>query len=226
MFYALKLGFGMGYSKDALVDLGLSALLHDVGMFKIPAGIALKSGKLAANEIEIIKTHPELGREILSPFADRYPSLAHVAFEHHERENGHGYPRGLQGRQIHEFAGIVGLLDSYEAMTHHRPYRKALEQSFSAKELIKSKQSLYAPQVVKSFLREISLYPLGSYVKLNNKAIAKVVATDQNHPLRPSVKILYDSEGNKVFDEVIIKLDQNPLFFITDGVMPGEIAFR
>ncbi len=226
MIYALKLGVGLGYAKGKLLELGISALFHDVGMFRVPESIARKSGKLSEVEIGIIKTHPDLGRSILEPFRGNYPSLSAVAYEHHEREGGQGYPRGIQGNDIHEFARVVGLVDSYEAMTHNRPYRKALMQSFSARELIKSKHSLYSPQVIRVFLTEISLYPLGSYVRLNNKAVGEVIATDNSHPLRPDVRILYDGEGNKVIGDVIIKLDQNPLFFIVDGVAQGEITNR
>jgi HD-GYP domain-containing protein (c-di-GMP phosphodiesterase class II) len=223
MIYAIKLGIGLGYPRPRLVELGLSALMHDVGMFRIPESIALKSGKLTEREIEIIKTHAEIGRDIMNPLSSSYPSLTAVAYEHHEREGGQGYPRGLKGNEIHEFARIIGLADSYEAMTHNRPYRKALMQSFSAKELIKSKSALFSQVVIKVFLKEISLYPLGSFVILNNKSIGEVVATDYNHPLRPTVKMLYDGEGKRVQDDVMIKLNENPLFFIVDGVSPEEV---
>jgi len=89
--------------------------------------------------------------------------------------------------------------------------------------LIKQKNALFAPFVIKVFLQEISLYPPGSYVLLNNKAVAEVMANDKGHPLRPDVRMLYDGEGNKVHGDIIIKLAQNPLFFIVDGVSQEEI---
>jgi HD-GYP domain-containing protein (c-di-GMP phosphodiesterase class II) len=222
--YAIKLGFGLGYSWAKLLDLGLCSLLHDAGMFKIPESIRLKREKLTGQEVDIIKTHPDMGNDILSAYKGSHPNLSIVAYEHHEREGGQGYPRGLKGNDIHEFARIVAITDSYESMTHHRPYRKALLQNFSAKELIKQKNALFAPFVIKVFLQEISLYPPGSYVILNNKAIAEVVVNDKNHPLRPDVRIIYDAEGNKIHDDIIIKLAQNPLFFIVDGVLQEEIS--
>ena len=221
--YAIKLGFGLGYPGEKLIELGLGSLLHDTGMFRIPDSIKLKREKLTGQEVDIIQTHPDMGRDILKAFSGSYPSLSVVAYEHHEREGGQGYPRGLQGKDINELARIVAITDSYEAMTRHRPYRKALLQPLSAKELIKQKNALFAPFVIKVFLQEISLYPPGSYVLLNNKAIAEVVANDKNHPLRPDVKIMFDGDGNKVFDNIVIKLSQNPLFFIVDGVSQDEI---
>jgi HD-GYP domain-containing protein (c-di-GMP phosphodiesterase class II) len=221
--YSLKLGFGLGYSREKLLELGLASLMHDTGMFRIPESIRMKREKLTGQEVDVIKTHPDIGRDILSVFNANDPYLSKVAYEHHERDGGQGYPRGLKGSDIHEYARIVAITDSYEAMTHHRPYRKALLHPLSAKELIKQKNSLFAPFVIKAFLQEISLYPPGSYVLLNNKAIAEVVANDKNHPLRPEVRILFDGEGNKVYTDVIVKLAQNPLFFIMDGISQDEI---
>ncbi len=216
--YALKLGIGLEYSKEKLLELGMCALLHDVGMFRIPDEITLKQGPLTVYELGVIRTHPEIGRNILHAFRGSYPSLPTVAFEHHEREGGQGYPCGLQGKNVHEFSRIVAFVDSYEAMTHHRPHRATLSQSFSAKELIGQTNTLHAPFVTKAFFKEISLYPLGSHVILNNRAIAEVVAIDQSNPLRPDVRILFDGEGNRMSNGVIIKLSRNPYFFIVGGL--------
>ena len=221
--YALKVGIGMEYAKERLIELGLSAMHYDIGLFRIPEGILRKSGKLNEREAELVKTHVFIGRDILSSFQGRFPDLQEVACQHHERENGQGYPQGLRGHEINELAKIIGLLDSYEAMTHSRPYRKALGPSFSAKELLKTKHAAYSPNVIKAFLREISLYPVGSYVRLNNRAIAEVVETNQNHPLRPTVRILFDGEGNEVVDDVVIRLEHNPLFFIVEGLAKEEL---
>ncbi len=225
MIYALKIGAGFSYSARRLHELALGALFHDIGMFLIPAEITNKSGKLSAGDLTVIKKHPVLGRDILSAF-EEYPWLAEVAYQHHERENGQGYPLGLKGDQISDYAKIIGIVDSYEAMTHNRSYRKALIQAFSAQELIKSKNLLFSPMVIKVFLKEISIYPLGSYVRLNNKVIGQVVGTDQTRPLRPDVRIIFDSEGNRVEEVIVLKLDENPIFFIEDSVAEQELSKR
>ena len=222
MIYAVKIGMGFSFSEKKLHELALAALFHDVGMFLMPKEITNKYGKLSSSDLDIIKRHPAVGRSILTAF-DQFPWLAEVAFQHHERENGKGYPRGLQGSQIHEYAKIVGIVDSYEAMTHNRPYRRALMQAFSAKELIKSKNLLFSPMVIRVFLKEISLYPLGSYVRLNNRAIGRVVGTDSARPLRPDIKIIFDGEGNRVEGDVFIRLDDNPIFFIQDSLSEDEL---
>jgi len=223
MVYTIKMGKGFSYSGRKLGELALAALLHDVGMFQIPEKVTGKFGKLTDEDLALIKRHPEFGRKILNNYEGGHPVLAEAAYQHHERESGQGYPRGLSGLQIMEFSKIISIVDSYEAMTHNRPYRKALMQAFSAKELIKSKHSLFAPNVIKVFLKEISLYPLGSYVRLNNRAIGRVVATDQSRPLRPEVLIIFDAEGHRVFENIVLKLDENPIFYIQDSISEDEL---
>ncbi len=222
MIYAVKIGMGFSYSEKKLHELAMAALFHDVGMFMIPKEITNKYGKLSAADLDTIKKHPVIGKKILSEFREN-PWLAAVAYEHHERENGQGYPRGLKGSEIHDYAKIVGIVDSYEAMTHNRPYRKALMQAFSARELVKSKNLLFSPSVIRVFLNEMSLYPLGSYVRLNNRAIGQVVGTDHARPLRPDIKLIFDGEGRRMEADVVVKLDENPIFFIQDSVSEEEL---
>lgn len=222
MVYALKIGRGLSFNEKRLHELALSALLHDIGMFLIPENITGKDAKLTTDDLNAVKQHPIIGKKILETFK-AHPWTAEVAYHHHERENGQGYPQGLLGDQISEYAKIVGIVDGYESMTHNRPYRKALKQAFSAKELIKSKNMLFSPPIVKVFLKEISLYPLGSFVRLNNKAIGQVIGTDRARPLRPDVKIFFDGEGNRVNEPTILRLDQNSIYFIQDSVSEDEL---
>jgi HD-GYP domain-containing protein (c-di-GMP phosphodiesterase class II) len=223
MIVTLKMGDGLGYDKDRVLELGVSALLHDVGMFILPKEILNKSSSLTAKEIEIMQDHSETGRDILMPFGGKHPWLPEVVYQHHERGNGTGYPRGLRAKDIHEFAQVISLIDGYEAMTHHRPNRQALKQSFTAKELIaQSRDAAFPPHLVKTFLKEITLYPEGSCVVLNNKLVCEVIAIDRNNPLRPDLKILYDESGNRVRQDKFIKLKDNPLHFIVDTVLLEE----
>ncbi|MDO9528604.1 MAG: HD domain-containing phosphohydrolase [Syntrophales bacterium] len=223
---ALKIGRGMEYSKTQLLELGLAALLYDAGMLKIPGSILEKKGRLTESEVAIVRKHTETGRNILFPFKDDYPWLPRVAYEHHERENGQGYPRGIKGDEICEYAKITGIVDTYEAMTHNRAHRKAMIQNVSIRELILSKNLMFSPKIIKAFIKEISLYPIGSYVTLNNKAVGMVVRTDEKNPMKPIVRLLFDGKGNAPTEEVIIKLSENPLIYIVDGVSEEEIPHR
>ncbi len=224
MLYALKIGMGLHYSKRQLFELGLSSLLHDVGMFLLPRSVMFKAGELTAPEIELMRKHVAYGREILSSFGSEYSFLADVAYQHHERLNGSGYPQGLRGTEIIEYAQVLCLMDIYEAMIHDRPNRKALNQTVSAKELLaEAKDTSFPHRIIKVFLEEITLYPEGSCVRLSNGSIAEVIATRPSHPLRPDVRILIDGSGFQVSEDKIIILKDNPLFSIADHVTPDDL---
>lgn len=223
LHYALKIGSGLKYSREELLELGLSALFYDVGMFKIPDAITRKEGKLTDSEADIIRTHTEMGRQLLAVFGDRFPLLSRVAYEHHERENGEGYPRNLKGDEICDFAKIIGIVDTYEAMTHNRPHRRAFLKHSSVKELISSKTRLFSPRIIRVYLEEIGLFPVGSYVKLNNNSVAEVIEINVSHPMKPLIKLLYDSHGNKAPDGEVINLSEHPIFYVAAALHEDDL---
>ena len=221
--YSLKIGQRLGYSEKALLELGLSALLCDIGMYKIPADVLNKKGKLSLEEINLIKAHPQLSRDALISLQKEFPSVIDAIYKHQERENGQGYPDGLKGSEIPEYAKIIGICDSYEAMTHNRPHKKALMQTDSIRELIGSKNQLFSPKIIKAFLDEISIFPVGSYVRLNNRNIGCVVATNRSNPLKPTIKILCDENGRKFAEPRIIDLKANPILNIEGSISRDEV---
>ena len=212
----------MGYEKNRLFELGLAALFHDVGMFRIPAEIINQPESLTEAEADLVRKHPEFGRDLLSAWREEYPFLPQVVYEHQERENGSGYPQGLPGDRMSEYAKIVGIVDTYEAMTHDRPHRRAI----SVRELIESRNRQFSPRIIKVFLEQISLYPIGSFVKLNNRAIGRVIATHDQQPLSPVVKLLYDAAGQKVVEERVVDLRENRLLWIAGNVPVEEMPGR
>jgi HD-GYP domain-containing protein (c-di-GMP phosphodiesterase class II) len=222
MVYAIMIGWHMGYSHIKLTELALSALLHDIGMFMIPEDIFNKKESLSESELALVKRHPDMGKNCLFSFKDDFPWLARAVHEHHERENGQGYPRGIIGDDIIEYAKIIGICDSYEAMTHNRPHKKAIMQFASVRELIETKNLSFSPKILKIFLEEISLYPTGSYVKLNNMSIGRVIATNKDQPLKPIIKILFDGHGGRVTEERIINLKENTVLNILSGISETE----
>jgi HD-GYP domain-containing protein (c-di-GMP phosphodiesterase class II) len=221
--YCLKVGQRLGYPPKALLELGLAALLCDVGMFRIPEEIVNKKGKLSASEIDAVKSHPKLGEEVLLPFKKDFPAAGEAVLQHQERENGQGYPRGLKGDEISEYAKIIGICDSYEAMTHNRPHKKALMQTESIRELIGSKNQLFSPKVIKAFLDEISIFPIGSYVRLNNRNIGCVIATNRMNPLKPTIRLLFDENGRRFIDPKVIDLKAHPILNIEGSVSRDEL---
>jgi len=220
MIYALKIAMQLEYAQADLEALGLAALLHDVGMFTIPDSILRKPEVLSAEETATVRKHPEIGRTALAPWSAEMPWLAQAAYEHHELEDGGGYPRGLRGEQISEFAKIIALASTYEAMTHERPHRRCV----SVRELIDTKNRSFSPRVMRAFLEQISLYPIGSFVRLNNRTLGKVVQTHAGQPLRPVVQILEDADGNRVTEEKTVNLLGNPILWVTGAVSDEELS--
>jgi HD-GYP domain-containing protein (c-di-GMP phosphodiesterase class II) len=222
MIYALKMGVHMEYPRVKLTELALAALLYDVGMFMIPEIVITKEDPLSESELSLIKRHPEMGKNVLYTFKEEYPWLLRAVCQHHERENGQGYPLGIKGEEIDEYAKIIGICDSYEAMTHNRPHKKAIMQFTSVRELVEAK-NFFSPKILKVFLEEISLFPIGSCVKLNNNIIGKVIATNIDQPMKPIIRILFDGHGNTVTEEKLINLKENPVLVITNGVTEEEL---
>ncbi|MDP3285483.1 MAG: HD domain-containing phosphohydrolase, partial [Desulfobacterales bacterium] len=222
--YSLKIGTGLKYPVEELLELGLAALLYDIGFFKIPETITGKKSKLTGTELNTVKKHTEIGKNILSQFNAEHPMLSRVAYEHHERKNGSGYPAGLKDEEICEYAIIIGLADTFGAMIHNRPHRKALAQYFSIKELVALKNSLFPSKYIKVFLDEMGVFPVGSYVRLNNMETGRVIANSKLHPLRPTVKMILNSRGEKLPEEPIIKLEGHPVLYVTAGVSKEDLS--
>jgi HD-GYP domain-containing protein (c-di-GMP phosphodiesterase class II) len=215
---SLMVGKGMGYDKKKLLEVGLAAFLENVGMYRIPEGILQKPTKLETEEIDRIREHPETSAKILSRLGDRYEWLAEAALQVHERADGSGYPRGLKGSEISEVASIIGLVDAYVAMIRKRAYRERILQTDAIRFILKEAKVQFPTKTLKAFLNSISLFPFNTYVKLNNKSIGRVISTDKNHPLRPTVETLYDGLGNKPERREIVRLSDNPLLYIVETV--------
>ena len=222
-FTSLKIGKGLDYDTKMLLRLGLAGFLENVGMYKIPDGILKKEGKLTRDEVQVIKGHPEISSEILSRMGERYQWLANVAVQTHERSDGSGYPKGLKGPEITELASIVGLVDVYVAMIKKRPYRDKFVQTDAIKSIIEASKGLFPQKIVKVFLNQISLFPVNSYVKLNNRSIGRVISTDRDQPLRPTIECIYDGSGNRLKEHLVISLSDNPLLYIESSVNENEL---
>lgn len=196
--YATMLGLAHGYGKDELMTLGLGALLHDIGKTKVPLSLLQKPGKLTEDEFAEIKKHAEYGFLMLKDEPNVPLLSAHCAFQHHERVNGSGYPRGIAGTDIHEYARWIGLVDSYDAMTAHRVYRDALLPHQALEVLFTGAGTLYDQDKIALFRDKIALYPIGITVTLNTGETAVVVDLNASAAHRPIVRVLEDAEGRSV----------------------------
>lgn len=196
--YTLVLAIAHGYSKEELRVIGLGALLHDIGKTQIPIKIVQKPGMLSEEEFRHMQAHTEIGYRILKEEPNIPLLAAHCALQHHERIDGSGYPRGLTGPQIHEYAKWLGVADSYDAMTSNRIYKKAMLPHQAVEALYVGSGTLYEQKQLELFRDRVAIYPLGLTVTLSTGESGVVVKIDPSTPHRPVVRIFKGVEGEEV----------------------------
>jgi HD-GYP domain-containing protein (c-di-GMP phosphodiesterase class II) len=162
--FALRIGQRIDYGLEDLRRLGLAACLHDVGMVTIPRAILEKRDALSAEELAVIRQHPEKSHQMLKALGPEFDWVATVALQEQEREDGSGYPRGLTGDQIHEYAKVVGLADVYESLTHARRYRTMLVP-YDLEEIARSEARAFPEQLHQAMMRALSPFPAGTPVR-------------------------------------------------------------
>lgn len=152
--YAVSLGKSLGLSEKELTGMRYGAVLHDIGKIGIPDAILNKPGKLSEDEFKIIMGHPSIGASILAPI-DFLKDSRDIVEHHHERYDGCGYPFGLKGESIPFAARIVGIVDSWDAMTSDRSYRCALSREKAIRQLEDGSGSQFDPIMVKTFINSV-----------------------------------------------------------------------
>jgi HD-GYP domain-containing protein (c-di-GMP phosphodiesterase class II) len=213
---SLKMGVGMGYDDERLAELGTAAFLHDVGRYKTPEDMSSKEGTPSDQR------HPQISADILSGLNDNYGWLPTVVLQVHERADGSGYPFGLTREEIHEYAFIIGLADMYADMISNGRGGQGIEPHAAIREILDQAQQEFPTTVVKNFVNQVSFFPLGSYVKLNDRSIGRVVNTNPDYPLRPTVEVLNDGIGGAVGNTRVVDLSQQILLYITGSMDETE----
>jgi HD-GYP domain-containing protein (c-di-GMP phosphodiesterase class II) len=195
--YAAVLGMALGLKRDQLIELGIGAMLHDIGKTQIDPKILDKPEKLTDKEFEEIKKHTTYGYEILREQPDIPLLSAHCALQHHERVDGSGYPRSLQGNEIHEYGKIVGLVDVYDALVANRSYRKGY-LPHEALDIIFASSQQFDLTMMTTFRDHIIIYPVGMMVTLTTGEKGVVVDVNSRHPHRPIVRVLKNPRGENI----------------------------
>jgi HD-GYP domain-containing protein (c-di-GMP phosphodiesterase class II) len=141
----------MGLPKNQVDGARLAGMIHDLGKISVPADILSKPSRLTENEFDLVKTHPEVGYDILKGIEFPWP-IAQITLQHHERMDGSGYPQGLSREDILVEAKILAVADVVEAMVSHRPYRPAFPLDNALKEIAQRRGTLYDADVVDACL--------------------------------------------------------------------------
>lgn len=195
--YSAALGMAMGLPRDQMIDLGVGAMLHDIGKTQIPMEILMKPGKLTDEEFALMKEHSLLGYQMLKDIPDIPLLSAHCALQHHERLDGSGYPRELKGDEIHLYGKIVGIADVYDALTTNRVYRKAF-LPHEALEYLFTSTGQFDSNLIAVFRDHVAIYPIGLIVTLSNGVKAVVVDINTKYPQRPIVRVLKNADGQEI----------------------------
>jgi HD-GYP domain-containing protein (c-di-GMP phosphodiesterase class II) len=217
-FYTILMGLSLKYPPEKVKELGIASLLIDAGMLKIPVYILHKQSTLTDQEYNTVKTHPIHGYKLLKQLGEVPENIAIVCLQHHEQYDGRGYPRGLKGHQIDEYARIAAIADSYEALISNRSYRKKQFFYFAMRNLLSSGVNKFDPVILKVFLSCMSVYPIGSMVQLNDNSVGLVVGSIPQKPLRPIIKMVFDKGGKRVAKTLIKNLLEDSSLFITKAL--------
>ena len=218
---ALRIGGGVGYDGARLSALGLAAALFDVALWQMPEAILRRVDSLSGEELALWRSHPRLSADIVRRWGPPDEHIAQTILEHHEREQGQGFPQGLHGPAIDPDAKIIALVDTYTALTVPPSSRPRLKPHEAIREIVKTRNDQFPSALVKALLSEISVFPPGTVVRLNTDEVGRVIAVNRHHPLRPKVEILADGKGQRPPAPKMLDLSEAPFLYITGPVGEG-----
>lgn len=184
------MGLGLKYNETDMIDLCQAAIFHDIGKLQIDLNILNKPGRLTEEEMKIMQQHSQLSYDILNERWDIPAKVKMGVLSHHENEDGTGYPMGLTGDKIQEFAKIIHVADVYDALSSNRPYKKAYSYSESLEYLMGSCYTLFDVRMVNIFMKYVPVYPKGTSVQLSDGKEAIILENTMANSLRPKVLLL------------------------------------
>lgn len=221
---AVGVGLAQGYDEKTLRELGLAALLHEVGMLLVPREIIAKKEPLTTEEREAVKRHPLYAMDALSKVRGIPDSSALTVYQEHERPDRGGYPNRRPASLTHDFAKIVSVCDVYEALTAPRCYRNRATPYGALEEMVNLAAKLQLdPVALRGLLKTVGLFPIGSWVQLSTGAYAKVIAGNAECYDQPTVRTLYSAAGKPLPAPAEIDLGAVPE--ITVAAVPSPELF-
>ncbi|NLM34699.1 MAG: HD-GYP domain-containing protein [Clostridiales bacterium] len=188
-FYSMLLAKWLNLSEDEICEVTDAALLHDIGKTKVPLKILDKPARLTNEEFEEIKKHSMYGYKLISDHDDINLRVKEAVLEHHEREDGSGYPFGTKGRDIPVYAKIIGITDTFDAMTSSRVYKDKRTPFVAFKMYSTEGRRLYDQDILNVFLENISKNYIGSKVVLKDGAVGEIVYIPPKDTVCPIVKV-------------------------------------
>lgn len=206
---ALTFGRHLVLSKDELKILGVGALLHDIGMAKLPATILDKPGGLTVEEFELMTQHVPWGLEILKQSGGVPPAALEILEQHHERHDGSGYVRKLKGDLIGYVGAICAIVDVYDAITSQRVYRGPVSADDALKRMYEWRHKDFHAELVQEFIKCMGIYPIGSLVELSTGGVGVVITINRARRLKPKVVLLLTANKKPLSRKVITDLAEH-----------------
>lgn len=229
---ALAFARHLGLPRYDLEMLGAGALLHDIGKLKTPLDVLNKPDKLTPAEFKIMQSHPVHGRELLENKYGLSHQIADMAFSHHERIAGGGYPRGLTGTQITVWSKMVAIVDVYDAITSDRCYHKGMSPTEGLTKMYGWRLKDFDAELLEQFIQCIGIYPVGTLVELTSGEVGIVISVSPISRLKPKVNLILNEHKQPYFPTRIVNLadfdndDPNAAYAIRDVLAPGTYGIN
>ncbi len=220
---SLLIAVNMGYPEGKLQDLALGTLFHDIWMMMLPDSLLLKMGNLSPEESALVQQHPEQGFNILRTAQEIPITATHIAFQHHERVDGKGYPRTLAADKILEYARVVAVADTFDALVSDRPYRKGMIPHEAYEVMMLLGDTYVDREILQLFLTHVAVYPIGSIVQLDNGQYGVVTQVPPKMQVRPCIRLLTDRQGKLLENQEEIDLTEHLTLMISRVLKEKEV---
>lgn len=199
----------LGLDEQQTREAGMAGLLHDLGKAMIPLEVLNKPGKLTDAEFDLVKTHPDEGYKMLLTGSGISEMTKDVCLHHHEKVDGSGYPKGLNGETMSLFAKMGAVCDVYDAVTSNRPYKAGWDPAESIKRMAEWKGH-FDPKVFQAFVKSLGIYPIGSLVRLESGKLGVVIEQGEQSLLKPKIKVFFSTKSQAYIRPEIIDLARSP----------------
>ncbi len=203
---ALAFGRFLGMGVDPLKELGLGALLHDIGETRVPAEVLKKRYGLTPDETHEMQRHTEHGADILKDMKGIPTSAVDIALTHHEKVNGKGYPNGLKGEDIGHSARIVSIIDVYDRLTHVANKQRYINSTDALKNMYEYRNVFFDGELIERYIQCLGIYPVGTVVELGSGEVGVVISVEPDHHLLPKLMLVRDPDKQPVYPPRIINL--------------------
>ncbi len=214
---ALAIGMTIRLPSHKLIELGTAAVLHEIGMIRLPPQLYMSQKKLAEKEMRAISAHTVLGFKILR--AASFPmSVCLAVLECRENVDGTGYPRTLTGEKIGLYAKIIMVAGSFAAITSARPYREPLDGHSAIVEMLKQRGRMYDETVLKALISNLSIYPIGTHVELANGTRGMVVDTNADNARAPMVRVIAGPHGEQYAEQPVVDTSSSEEYRVVRAV--------